>query len=302
MSHRSPDGLDRLPLWRTFLAVHTSGSLSGAARTLGLTQPAVTAQLQALEGMLGERLFERTARGVTPTPRADDLAMRLTGPFAAVAEAIGGMRPGEGGPHAPVRIGGAADILAEVVVPGLAALVAGGVRLQVVPGLSGPLVDSLRSGVLDLVVASERPRGRSVIATPVTDETFVLVAAPGLTRAPVGSPDDLDEVPLLAFAHDVPILRRYWRHVFGVRLEREPALTVPDLRTLREAAVAGAGATVLPLHVCREALSSGRLIDLHPTEDPPINTLFLVRRPGALAPHVERVRLAATDAIARALG
>ncbi|WP_203135952.1 LysR family transcriptional regulator [Microbacterium sp. JZ31] len=301
MSHRSPDGLDRLPLWRTFLAVHASGSLSGAARTLGLTQPAVTAQLQALEAMLEEQLFERSARGVTPTPRADDLAMRLAGPFAAVAEAIGGARPGDGGPQAPVRVGGAADLLAAVVVPGLAALISGGVRLQVVPGLSGPLVDSLRAGVLDLVVASERPRGRAVIATPVTDETFVLVAAPGVVRTPVAAPQDLEGTPLLAFAHDVPILRRYWRHVFGARLEREPALTVPDLRTLREAAIAGAGVTALPLHLCRDALESGRLVELHPTDDPPINTLFLVRRPGALAPHVERVRRAVSDAIARAL-
>ncbi|KQZ06061.1 hypothetical protein ASD19_13255 [Microbacterium sp. Root53] len=301
MGHRSADGLDRLPVWRTFLAVHASGSLSGAARTLGVTQPAVTAQLRSLEEVLGERLFERSARGVTPTPRADELAARLAGPFAAVAEAIGGAGAGDDGPHPPVRLGGAADLLAEVVVPALAPLVAAGVRLQVVPGSSGALVDSLRAGVLDLVVASERPRGRSVLATPLTDETFILVAAPGVAPAPVASPDDLGAVPLLAYAHDVPILRRYWRHVFGARLEREPALTFPDLRALREAALAGAGATALPLHACREVLASGRLVDLHPSDDPPINTLFLVRRSGAPAPHVERVRAAVTRAVIDAL-
>jgi DNA-binding transcriptional LysR family regulator len=87
---------------------------------------------------------------------------------------------------------------------------------------------------------------------------------------------------LLAYAHDVPLLRRYWRHVFGTRLEleREPALTFPDLRALREAAVGGAGVTVLPSYLCRHALGTGALVDLYPTDDPPTNTLYLLQRPG----------------------
>lgn len=307
VSHRSSDGLDDLALWRTFLAVHTAGSLSGAARTLGLTQPAVTAQLQTLERRLGERLFARGARGVTPTPRAEALAARLAEPFGALATALSGADAGGATSHAPVRVGGPAELLAEIAAPALAPLVADGVRLQLVPGLSGALVDGLRAGVLDLVVASERPRGRAVVAAPLADEAFVLVASPafararGLARGAV-APDALADVPLLAYAHDVPILRRYWRHVFGTRLEREPALTLPDLRALRAAAIAGAGVTALPEHLCRAALAGGELVDLRPSDDPPRNTLHLVRRPGAPAgPHVERVRDALSHAVTSAL-
>ncbi|MGW9112251.1 LysR family transcriptional regulator [Microbacterium sp. NPDC055683] len=294
MTHNSSDGLDDLPLWRAFLAIHAAGSLSGAARTLGLTQPAVTAQLQALERAQGQRLFERGARGVIPTPHADALAARLAAPFAGVAAALGG-GDGARSPQPPVRVGGAAELLAEIVAPALAPLVADGVRVHTTPGLSAALVDALRAGALDLVVASERPRGRSVVSAPLSDEVFVLVAAPRWATAP------LDDTPLLSYAHDVPILRRVWRHVLGARLEREPAVIAPDLRALRRAAVAGAGATALPLHLCRDDLADGRLVDLAPTDDPPINTLFLTRRPGALAPHVERVRAAVERAVVDAL-
>ena len=40
-------------LWRTFLGVMEAGSLSGAARTLGIAQPTVGRQIAALEAALG---------------------------------------------------------------------------------------------------------------------------------------------------------------------------------------------------------------------------------------------------------
>jgi DNA-binding transcriptional LysR family regulator len=291
VSYRFSDGLANLPLWRTFLAVHTTGSLSSAARSMGVTQPTVSAQLQALELLVGERLFLRGARGVVPTPRADELAARIAGPFQAVAAALAGDENATAQP--PVRIGGAAELLSEVVVPSLGRDIADGVRIHVTPGPTLALVDGVRTGMLDAAIVSERPRGRAVMTRPLVDETFVLVASPGVAaaidaRSPL--PGALDSTPLLAYDHDLPVLRRFWRHVFGSRLETEPALVAPDLRALRDAAVAGAGATVLPSYLCRGALSSGALVDICPTDDPPINTLFLVtRQPVSERPHVQRV-------------
>ena len=308
MGHKDSDGLSDLPLWRTFLAVHATGTLSAAARAMGLTQPAVSVQLQTLERAVGERLFVRTARGVVPTPRADELAARLAAPFESVAAALAGVEPDAATVQPPVRLGGAAELLSEVMAPALAPLIADGVRVQIVPGVTSSLVEALRSGGLDLVVATERPRGRAVAATPLVDETFVLVASAGLaeeagltaSRLSSHGAAALADVPLLAYAHDVPVLRRWWRHVFGARLEREPALTVPDLRALRDAAISGAGATVLPSYLCRAALDAGLLVELLPTDDPPINTLYLVGRPGGTArPHVERVRGILSTSVAR---
>ncbi|MEU4427970.1 LysR family transcriptional regulator, partial [Actinoplanes sp. NPDC024001] len=74
-----------LDLLHTFLAVHRAGTLTRAAELLGLSQPTVTAQLRTLESRIGQPLFVRGARGVTPTPAADDLARRLDGPLDALA-------------------------------------------------------------------------------------------------------------------------------------------------------------------------------------------------------------------------
>jgi DNA-binding transcriptional LysR family regulator len=64
-------------------------------------------------------------------------------------------------------------------------------------------------------------------------------------------------------------------------------LVAPDLRALRAAALAGAGATVLPRYLCEGDLTAGRLVDLRPTDDPPINTLYLAARAAAGSePHI----------------
>ncbi|WP_460796373.1 LysR family transcriptional regulator [Microbacterium sp. GXF0217] len=300
MSDRNSDGLADLSLWRSFLAVHRSGSVSAAARTLGVAQSTITAHLQALEHTAGEVLFTRTARGMLPTSSGDQWAVRLSEPFARLADALGGA--GRGAVAHSIRIGAAAEFAAAVVMPALASAIAAGLQVHVTTGLADDLLDDARTGRVDLVVSSVRPRGRSLAAAGLIDEEFVLVASPHLGIDPAevaeNGPAALSRSPLLAYAHDVPILRRYWRHVFGLRLEREPALVAPDLRALAAAAVAGAGVTVLPTYLIRSELADGRLRMLVDTDDPPINTLFLVRRPGAPAEASRIVEDALRQAVA----
>jgi DNA-binding transcriptional LysR family regulator len=297
MSDRNSDGLRDVTLWRTFLAAYRLGSVSAAARMLGLAQSSVTAQVQELERRTGEPLFERHARGIRPTPRADDLANRLAGPLDALATMLGSPPPADA---PPVRVGGAGDFLATVAAPALAPAVAGGLRIEMTPGLAADLLDQVKAGSLDLAISAVRPRGRALPSAALVDEEFVLVASPslGISRSVEVRPETLASVPLLAFAQDVPILRRYWRHVFGIRLERAPTLVVPDLRALAAAAVAGAGATVLPTYLIANELAEGRLSVLHETDDPPINTLYLVWRPGPRTEGVIEVERALRGAVA----
>src|SRR5271165_1225765 len=78
----------REPSWdelRTFFEVVRDGSLSGAARRLGLTQPTVGRHVGALEAALGLTLFTRSPRGLTPTPPAIALAPHGEAMAAAAA-------------------------------------------------------------------------------------------------------------------------------------------------------------------------------------------------------------------------
>jgi DNA-binding transcriptional LysR family regulator len=76
---------------RYFIAILEAGSLSRAAASLYVAQPALSAQIKKLETELGTQLFERTHAGVTPTPAGLQLyqdAQRLLSDAAAVRERL----------------------------------------------------------------------------------------------------------------------------------------------------------------------------------------------------------------------
>lgn len=287
-----------LNLLRTFLAVYRTGAFTAGARLVGLSQPTVTTQVRALETQLGRELFERQARGVTPTPFADELAARIVEPMDVLGAVAGpGGLLGTGDAD-PVHLAGPAEYLTHCILPGLAPLMDKGVHLRITFGPTEDLVEALRAGHHDLVVTLTRPRGRALPSMPLADEEFVLVAAPawaarigGPARLATDGPAALHGVPLVSYATDLPIVRRYWRHVFGKRLTCTPAVTVPDLSAVKAVVAGGAGFSVLPRYLCLPELASGDLVLLNDPDDAPINTGYLVQRPGSAAnPHVALVR------------
>jgi DNA-binding transcriptional LysR family regulator len=293
-----------LDLLRTFLAVYRDGSLTRAARRLGLSQPAVTTHLRALEEQLGRPLFTRLPRGVAPTPAADLMARRIADPLDQLSAfaAAGLDEPGTpfGG---VVHLGGPVEIVTARVLPALADLVARGLEMRVTIGVSDELLHGLRSGALDLAVLTARPRHRGLRAEPLLDEEFALVAAAPWTTRLAAAADlaadlaaALAHVPLVAYGEDLPIIRRYWRSVFEVRPALQAALVVPNLHAVLAAVRAGAGYSVLPTYLCAEDLAAQRLAMLHEPAVAPLNTLFLAGRldtPPAGAVNAVRERLLA---------
>jgi DNA-binding transcriptional LysR family regulator len=77
-----------LNLLRLFDAVHRLRSVSRAADALGLTQPAASHGLGRLRLLLNDALFERTAGGVKPTPRAERLAVTVRQALSALQVAL----------------------------------------------------------------------------------------------------------------------------------------------------------------------------------------------------------------------
>ncbi len=113
------------PSWdfyRTFLMVLSEGSLSAAARELGLTQPTVGRHIDALEGAVGFSLFTRSPHGLLPTEAALELrpyAETLAATAAGLLRAASGKQGAIGG---TVRISASEVIGVEVLPPILAEL------------------------------------------------------------------------------------------------------------------------------------------------------------------------------------
>src|SRR5260221_4718044 len=109
-----------LVLLRTFLAVHRAGSLTRAAADLGLSQPAVTAQIKTLEQRIGVELFHRLPRGVAPTAAADELAGAVAPHLDALSAVAHDALVPDAHARQIVRIGCPASLTATLLLPALA--------------------------------------------------------------------------------------------------------------------------------------------------------------------------------------
>lgn len=256
--------MNELTLIQTFLAVYRMGSVTRAAEHLGITQPGASGHLKALESRLGKALFEKQGRGVRPTPAAADLA-RAVGPHLdAVDTAVLSAKIGRREFPGTVHLGGPAEFASAMICPRLGDALANRIQVRIRFGLSQDLVTALAEGKLDLAISTLRIRSPAVTYVPLYRERFVLIGSAGLDQTLAGLPDSerLTHVlaqPLVAYAGDLPILRRYWREVFDLDIRREPALIVPDLRGVTASVAAGLGVSVIPDYLCREALNAGRL-------------------------------------------
>ncbi|MBC9966232.1 DNA-binding transcriptional LysR family regulator [Ralstonia sp. 151470066-2] len=150
-------------LYRTFLAVVREGSLSGAARALGLTQPTAGRHVDALEQALGLSLFIRTQQGLSPTEAALSLrpfAESLESTSAALLRAASSQGEGVRG---TVRITASEVVAVEVLPPILADLHAAYPELTIELVPSNRLEDLLRREA-DIAVRMQPPTQGVLVA------------------------------------------------------------------------------------------------------------------------------------------
>ncbi|MFB2561836.1 LysR family transcriptional regulator [Rhizobium sp. IMFF44] len=154
------------PSWdfyRTFLAVLEHGSLSAAARELGLTQPTVGRHILALEQSVGTELFTRSQQGLLPTDAAMVLkpyAETLASTAAALLRAASGSKDKVSG---TVRISASEAIGLEVLPPILAKLQARYPDLIVELSASDTVEDLLQREA-DIAVRMVAPAQEALLA------------------------------------------------------------------------------------------------------------------------------------------
>ncbi|MEX0789358.1 MAG: substrate-binding domain-containing protein [Actinomycetota bacterium] len=176
-----------------------------------------------------------------------------------------------------LRLAGPPEFTTTCVLPALTDLVRSGLRLQVSLGRPAErLLAGLQDGDHDLVISTAPPDVAVLTVTDLFREEFLLVAAPAVASMVTGSDSQaLEGLPLISYSQERPLIRRYWRQVFGEEPPMAAAAVVPDLRGVLSLTVAGAGFTVLPRYLCRRELASGALISLMEPAAPPTNTIFL---------------------------
>lgn len=225
-------------LLRTLVAVVDLRSFTKAAASLGITQPAVSAQIKRLQYLLGKDIFDRSAQGICLTPHGEmtvSYARRLLSINDQIME-IGG--PGRAAEHL-IRIGAPGDFVATILSSTLARFRDRwpGVRFNVRMGVYDPLIRELRQGDIDLVVSLSATR--PVDARHSWEEDVVWVRGEN-TRVDTSQP-----IPLVSYGEKSLNRHLAITALKGAGLQWEDVFYGPSLLSLSGAVGAGLGVMAL---------------------------------------------------------
>jgi len=185
---------------RAFLVTAEEGSLSAAARALGMAQPTLGRQVSALEEELGVVLFERIGRGLTLTRNGlelvehvramGDAASRVSLTASGQSQAIAGT----------VRIT-ATEVMSAFILPAIIAKLRRAEPAIEIELVATNSLRDLRRREADIAIRSARPTDPDLIARRLGDETAELYAAHGYLDRVGGfaSPEDLARAEFVGF-------------------------------------------------------------------------------------------------------
>jgi DNA-binding transcriptional LysR family regulator len=269
-----------LPNVRAFLAVVREGSFSGAARSLHLAQPSVSARLKRLEEELGQRLLERRGRRTRLTPAGEHL-FPLAEDLVRSADDLGRAALD----FASLKRGrldvGTTDLASIHVLP---AVYRRFLRLHRDVDLSvriegtEPLMEALRAGRIELAVANLPAEGEDLAASVIDRDDLLLILP---ARHPLGPRkrlrlEDLGRIPMITFEAR-SVTRRQVDRAFAARGVVPPiAMEISSPEAIKKLVEVGLGFSVLPSKSVRAEIREGRLAS------PSVAGLRLERRIGLI--------------------
>lgn len=270
--------LDDLNELRTFHRILALGSLSAAARDLGVGLAVVSKRLASLERRAGARLVNRTTRRLSATAEGEALYIHVERMLEALEEAEARLAGGRDAPRGTLRISAPVAFGRIHVAPVAAGLAVAHPQLQIDLRLDDRLID-LVEGRIDVAVRIGQPRDSTAVMRKLAENCRVLAASPAyLERA--GRPRTLDEIEGHAFLRydngDAPwrLINADWEVAeiaAPARMRADSGIVVGDW------ALAGHGVMLRSEADIAEELADGRLERVLPdwsTGPAPIYALF----------------------------
>ncbi|WP_370677712.1 LysR substrate-binding domain-containing protein [Pleomorphomonas sp. PLEO] len=266
-------------LLETFVAVARSGRMRDAAQSLSLTPGAISQRVRELEDMTGQRLFVRTAKGVSLTEAGQALFTALDEPFRRIDEA----RRGLSQPSAHrVRVSAMASFAVSWLVPRLPRFSALHPHIDIELETDSRVIDLKREPV-DVAIRHGLGDYPGLVSVPLIAPELIVVASPRLLndRATIKTPADCLAFPLL---HDLERADwRLWFAAHGVTIPAQlPGSAFSEDHLMVRAAVAGQGLALVRDTYADDDLRAGRLIRALSIQWPTAFAYYAVSRPEAL--------------------
>jgi DNA-binding transcriptional LysR family regulator len=288
---RTAGGRMELYQLRTFLAIARTGNLTRAAQNVATSQPAVSAQLKALEDELGVALFARTARGMELTEAGRQLRAKAEEVDARAAEllALAGALSGKVVGRCRVGLNTDAGVLRVPALVEAVAATSPHLTLELVQGTSRSVGEDVASGRLaaGFVFGAH---GRAELEALPLSRVELAVAAPAawagrLARAPLA---EVLAGPWVWPPRDCPFHDTALALVRAAGARPAGGVAADDEVTLLRLVAAGAGLSLVPAFMAAEAEAKGEVVRV-PAPGAEVALSFVWRGRDGSAPLLEPV-------------
>lgn len=267
---------------RALQSVAEHGSYAAAADSLGLTAPALHAQIRSLETLLGAALLTRAAGGGSQLTeigqRVAETAAAIDIQITRMAEDVAALQAGHAG-RVVLGTVSTAKYFAPFLVRKLRDALPG-VDVQLRVGNRQAVIEGLTAGRFDLAIMGRPPRVPAVQAEIIAPHPHVLVAPADhrlAGRADLPASDLYGETFLVREdGSGTRILATRWLDRIG---EGFPfgQIEMDSNETIKQAVLAGLGLAILSQHTVLHELQDGRLVTLNMPGLPILRSWFAVR-------------------------
>jgi DNA-binding transcriptional LysR family regulator len=253
-----------LEWYRTFKAIYKTGTLTGAAEALFISQPGVSLHLGSLESYVGYKLFDRTGRRMIPTERGKVLFNSIIEPLMRLEDTEKNFQKSTE-KHTPTISVGMCFETFQITLEQYISTLPFNVIIRF--GEYREMLDQLDKGILDLIITPQKGTSPNIEHEAFSSETIVMVCG--------NEVDDIAFLELLkkkdndailtwlkdqkwyGTTSDMEHLFRFWQLNFNSNPDFRPNYIVPNINSIVRCLTSGKGLAVIPDFLCRKEVESG---------------------------------------------
>lgn len=255
-----------LEWFRTFKSIYETGTLTGAAEALYISQPGVSLHLSSLEAHVGYKLFDRTSRKMVSTERGKILYNYIQEAVCKLEEAEQHFHKSTEKERPTISIGMCFETFQFTLEQYLPTL---NFNVIIKFGEYPEMLKDLDNGILDLTITPQKGEYNSLIYKPFFKERIVVIG--GANTETKDLEESLKSKNLPEIQHwlkkqtwygttgDMEHLRRFWHINFGKRPDFKPNYIVPNMSSIIRCLSNGTGVAVVPDFLSKKELDAGNI-------------------------------------------
>lgn len=255
-----------LEWFRTFKAIYETGTLTGAAQALYISQPGVSLHLNSLEAYTGYKLFDRSAKKMVPTERGKVLYNFILEPVNKLETAEQLFHKSSKTDRATISIGMCFETFQFTLEKHISSLP---FNVIIKFGEYPSMINDLDKGVLDLIITPQKGNEKNLEFKPFSKEQIVMVCGNKTDTSELeallksknldAAKDWLKHQIWYSTAADMEHLKKFWFNNFCEHPDFKPNYIVPNISSIVRCLSDNEGFSIIPDFLCTEAIAEKKV-------------------------------------------